>query len=339
MSVKQTVPTNSNTTKSKTFGKFKGVDFSSSPFEVSPTRATYSTNLINEDGVNHKRKGWKESNDSDLVYYYEIKLLGDMYKIKIYKTYTYINGAKDEKPHYKIYLFEKGVISETAATAIGYKSIDTAVGLYSGDEVFNLYVRDNVAYLIGLGHFYIIKRKYNTVNPTIKDFYEHYTDLIYVPTTTISINSDDEEGGTVANYEDANLINVYRKNTLLGNGKVKLNIVIKKQGTTSNLVYYLDELNGATYSDFTIDVKDSNNIHQIYRCDENINLLPGNYSFSVSYSGTDEDFKKTATGTLKITQYETINSYEHTLTIEYTASGSSSSDSSGTGGSDIGTLV
>lgn len=328
MSIKQTVPSASNTTKSLTFEKFKGVDFSSSPFEVSPTRATYSVNLINEDGVNHKRKGWKEDNCSDLMYYYEIKLFGDTYKIKIVKTYDYVNGVLQETPNYHIHLLEK---NSTSRTPIASKYIEGAN--YTGEKSFRMYVRENIAYLIGIGHFLIISRKYVNSTPTIKDFYEHYTDKIYVPTTTISINSDDEESATVASYEDANLINVYRKNTLLGNGKVKLNIVIKKQGSASNLVYYLTELNGATYSDFTIDVKDSNNIHQIYRCDENINLLPGNYSYSISYSGTDEDFKKTATGTLNITQYETINSYEHTLTVEYTSSGSSSSDSGGTGGS------
>ena len=39
---------------------FKGVDFSSSPFRVSQSRATDMRNLINEYGVNHKRHGWRE---------------------------------------------------------------------------------------------------------------------------------------------------------------------------------------------------------------------------------------------------------------------------------------
>ena len=58
MGVKQNVPNNANETKSMKFSKLRGVDYSSSPFEVSTSRAVHSKNMINEDGVNHKRKGW-----------------------------------------------------------------------------------------------------------------------------------------------------------------------------------------------------------------------------------------------------------------------------------------
>ena len=37
---------------------FKGVDFSSSPLNVSTNRASSMRNLINENGVNKKRSGW-----------------------------------------------------------------------------------------------------------------------------------------------------------------------------------------------------------------------------------------------------------------------------------------
>ena len=40
---------------------FKGVDFSSSPYKVDPKRASSMRNMINEYGVNHKRRGWHEA--------------------------------------------------------------------------------------------------------------------------------------------------------------------------------------------------------------------------------------------------------------------------------------
>ena len=62
MAVKQTIPSNTNQTKSLTFSKLRGVDYSSSPFEVSTSRAVHVKNMINEDGVNHKRPGWTNDN-------------------------------------------------------------------------------------------------------------------------------------------------------------------------------------------------------------------------------------------------------------------------------------
>ena len=39
---------------------FKGVDFSSSPLKVSGSRASFASNLICDNGVNHKRPGWEQ---------------------------------------------------------------------------------------------------------------------------------------------------------------------------------------------------------------------------------------------------------------------------------------
>lgn len=39
---------------------FKGVDLSSAPTMVSQSRASYSVNMINDNGINHKRPGWDE---------------------------------------------------------------------------------------------------------------------------------------------------------------------------------------------------------------------------------------------------------------------------------------
>ena len=39
---------------------FKGVDFSSSPLKVSGSRASFASNLICDNGVNHKRPGWRQ---------------------------------------------------------------------------------------------------------------------------------------------------------------------------------------------------------------------------------------------------------------------------------------
>ena len=38
----------------------RGVDLTSSPLNVLPSRASYMKNMINDGGINKKRNGWKE---------------------------------------------------------------------------------------------------------------------------------------------------------------------------------------------------------------------------------------------------------------------------------------
>ena len=53
----------SSQSNQKTFqlGQLKGVDISSSPLNVKSTRASSMVNMINRDGINHKRNGWKDT--------------------------------------------------------------------------------------------------------------------------------------------------------------------------------------------------------------------------------------------------------------------------------------
>ena len=79
MAVRQTVVSDTNSPKTLTFNKLRGVDYSSSPFEVNTSRATSMKNMINEDGVNHKRNGWTEDTEIN-------KMISEMNITNIKKT-------------------------------------------------------------------------------------------------------------------------------------------------------------------------------------------------------------------------------------------------------------
>lgn len=57
MRVQQATPTPRKTYR---LGSFMGVDYSSSPLDVSPGRATHMSNFICENGITRKRPGWRE---------------------------------------------------------------------------------------------------------------------------------------------------------------------------------------------------------------------------------------------------------------------------------------
>jgi hypothetical protein len=61
MGVRQQIPSSTGQPRQMGFAKLRGVDYSTSPFEVNPSRAVDMRNIINDDGINHKRPGWSEN--------------------------------------------------------------------------------------------------------------------------------------------------------------------------------------------------------------------------------------------------------------------------------------
>lgn len=176
-----------------TLDNFRGVDFSSSPLNVSSNRAASMRNFILVDGRTKKRNGWKEVISAPTI-------LG-------FCNYKHVTnqGVKE----CVIVVDEYGIWSYDA-TDVSYnnsKYLRDFLGqkISSATFVFNqgfLYIFACNLYIYGTwddGVTYEV-RDLTQIDP-------------YIPTTTISI---DAEGGKVGSLEEPNLLTNKRKNKLTG---------------------------------------------------------------------------------------------------------------------------
>lgn len=187
---------------------FRGLDTSNSPYDMQKNRAVEMNNLISIDGVNHKRKGFLE----------RVKLDGKINGIWRYNengTEVYIVHAGTKI--YRVKLGENSLL--ITATEIYSGAVDSkSWGLVDADVLYIL-AGDYLAY------GYIEKTKKYELVPIANSEYA------YIPTTTVSIDPEGAVDKTRSDFEQANLLNSKRKNTLqLTNG----------ENTVANRTFYLD---------------------------------------------------------------------------------------------------
>lgn len=179
---------------------FRGVDFTSSPFQVAQNRATSAKNLINIEGVNQKRNGWKQliNLGSKIDGIFNFVLNGDkfllVYAGKKFYTLTNTDGK-----------YSKTDITSSATSS----AVDQSKLI---DNKIELYINKNKAYIIGCGD-YLVFGKYGDNYELRRVFNDKDT---YVPTTTLSINEDSVTDSVRASFEEVNLLTSYRKNQMLG---------------------------------------------------------------------------------------------------------------------------
>lgn len=184
---------------------FKGVDFSSSPFRVSPNRATEMKNLINEYGVNHKRHGWREIRD--------FKPYGSEESFAVNGVFEYRHGERKELLiHAGNRMFRLNASDGVSDSLTEYECISGDMVLvdarsqafYSRGRLYIVGCGDYLAYGSWDGETYELRRVYGDTDT-------------YIPTTTISIDNDSHEADTArATLDKVNLLTPYRKNQLLG---------------------------------------------------------------------------------------------------------------------------
>ena len=201
--------------KMLTLSGFKGVDLSSAPTMVSPNRASYSINMINDNGINHKRPGWDE----------RFKF-GD----RINGIYHYVNGEYSAIIVYAGENFYKIVGGE--------KSKLTVEGdpLSFNDERVQFFPHGDDLYIIGCGDFLVYRgdASGDSLKTVMSD------GETYVPTTTVYGNvkraeqippEDGEEDGKYkeiwesygngAVIDSPSLITPVRKNKFVGCNTLK----------------------------------------------------------------------------------------------------------------------
>lgn len=187
---------------------FGGVDFSSSPLLMASNRASYACNLINDNGVNHKRPGWEE----------QLKVEG-----KINGIYPYdANGHKALIIYAGTTFYE----AEYDETSKKYEApTKLTVTLPEGKQLENNRVqffpqRDKV-YIIGCGDYLVygdFDGKYELKRVVDTEVYVPTTSISGEPQITNSLNTDEiyKDAKVGAILDDVNLLTRKRKNTFRG---------------------------------------------------------------------------------------------------------------------------
>ena len=183
---------------------FKGVDFSSSPLNVSTYRASSMRNLINENGVNKKRNGWNE-----LIRFVD----GNGFARKINGIFTF-NINQEEK----ILVHAGTKIYQLIPNDDGFDTIDLIkdnINVDSSnirDERSQAFVYQNKIWI--LCGDYLCYGRFDGENYELRRVKNDlYT---YIPTTTMGIENESVTTAQRKSFETVNVLNNKRKNGMLG---------------------------------------------------------------------------------------------------------------------------
>ena len=221
MAVRQTVVSDTNSPKTLTFNKLRGVDYSSSQFEVSTSRATSMKNMINEDGVNHKRHGWSEDNIFS-------KKITELQFDETLGVYDVVLKNTFNESFVPVYVYA-GIIGETVKIYVQLKQDDGTIYIPSSFEytctlaerTINCFENNGDLYILGCGEYSKLKVIESTIDQYAYEIdFETASSFGYVPTTTKSRNNKydtENNGAKFQNFDSANVLTPKRKNSFIIN--------------------------------------------------------------------------------------------------------------------------
>lgn len=204
----------------------RGVDFSSSPMEVSPRRATQAVNFLNEAGITQKRNGWEQ----------RCMIAKDGVPQRINGIFEFVDGEHREVlVHAGRRLYR---IKERQANGV-YPVIDvTETGTYAPaavdvdrltDTRSQVFLQGGKMYWIGAGDFLVYGSWNGGETYELRRVYDN--EGTYIPKTTVNIGYG---GNDVRSALDAvNYMTGWRRNGLTG-----LSTEVSSIGLTAR--YYLD---------------------------------------------------------------------------------------------------
>lgn len=195
-----------------TMSDFRGVDFSSSPFQVNLNRASFAKNFITDYGTNVKRNGWRQ----------EIQILSGGKPQPINGIFEYYEGEQ------KILLVHAGKrFLRVVKDGDGYSVRDiTSTGTYEPARIqeerlkstrSQCFRQKNRAYIIGCGDYLVYGSWDDGKTYELRRVADN--EDTYIPTTTISIDQNGVADDVRASLDDVNLLSSYRKNSLLGDSR------------------------------------------------------------------------------------------------------------------------
>ena len=178
----------------------RGVDLSSSPLSVAPSRASYMRNMISKGGINHKRNGWNE-----IAMFEDAK--GNA--LAINGIWEYVHPDTREK---SLIVYAGTRFYKCNYDFSEQKKIDVEKGANVNDEKCKAYYKDGLLWIIGCGDFLVYDGE--SISRVENSKYVH------VPTTSIGITAAGiENDNVITSYEDVNLLTKRRKNKMVGASK------------------------------------------------------------------------------------------------------------------------
>lgn len=246
----------------KVINNFLGVDYASSIFNVADYRAIDMRNLINKNGINHKRNGWSE------IAQFNDKING-IWQFKDDNKNIHIIVHSGKK-FYKI-------------TNLSTNSFETTYEEINFNETVNLtrIINERSYGVVAGNRLYILCGDYLVYgtwdNGTTWEIRRVEDDEdTYIPTTTIGIT---KEGsliqGTRTGYDKINLLNRKRKNTLIGEDNL-IELEFKKTANEGSVL-------GTSYIEtFRGEIQNISYIRLNIRNDESIYNISNQFQLSIT---------------------------------------------------------
>ncbi len=183
--------------KTLTLRGFRGIDYGSSPLEVSSARAVDARNMILENGVLQKRPGWRMVQDLS-----SWGAQTESHTIHGFRYWT------DQEAMIGGWVVHMGTI------------LFFDIRLGKGKEMYienvldepSTWIEQNGRFYIICGDIYVFP-VWEKGAPTFKKLTE--LEDLYIPTTTVSINPEGEADTAIDVLESPNLLTSWRKNTLV----------------------------------------------------------------------------------------------------------------------------
>lgn len=180
------------------FNDFLGVDFSSSIIDVNKKRASFMMNMINDNGINVKRPGFKT-----------ILEISEIHGKLVACFELAITLNKNES--YFLFITELGKFLIYKVTNYDFENaiLVTTKTIIPTNQDYYCFNQNNKAYILGGGHYHVIY---------LNEFEELVVNLVsedsntFIPTTTIGITVD----GDRTSYSQINTLTKRRKNKLVG---------------------------------------------------------------------------------------------------------------------------
>ena len=210
--------------KTVTLGDFRGVDLSSSPLDVSASRASRMRNLLPERGTNRKRHGWKS-------------LFRIRERVNGKDCFPRINGIFPFDGGYVIHAGYRFYFAESTSTGeYRFSSLMNSC-TYDGAKLDPSRLKDhrsmafragNRLYIIGAGDYLVFGKFENGYSYELRRV--EGNDETYIPVTTSSIDDIMVADATVVSVDPPNLLTDRRINKLVGGD----------MPTSRPLTYHLD---------------------------------------------------------------------------------------------------
>lgn len=175
------------------FSDFKGVDFSSSPMDVSPNRASDMENFISEFGINKKRNGWCEMREFSTAEDGRLSICGIFY----YKT--------SAASHIIVHAGDRFY----RLTENGYERIGASLnGLCATRS--QAFMQKSRMYITGCGDYLVYGTWDDGKSYELRRVYED--EDTYIPVTSVSVGGSDIQG----KLDDPNMLTPWRFNSCQG---------------------------------------------------------------------------------------------------------------------------